>query len=89
MVTTGCPLIGVVGDFNPSNSTHQLTNEALALAGMEFVWIPTESVGSDPAARLSHFDGLWIAPASPYRSMDGALRAVRHAREHGVPLVGT
>ncbi len=89
MVTTVCPLIGVVGDFNSSNPTHRFTNEALALAGMDFVWIPTESVGSDPAERLTHFDGLWIAPASPYRSMDGALNAVRYARERGVPLVGT
>jgi CTP synthase (UTP-ammonia lyase) len=32
---------------------------------------------------------VWIAPASPYRSMDGALRAIRYARERGVPLVGT
>jgi hypothetical protein len=30
-----------------------------------------------------------IGPASPYRSMDGALAAVRLARERGVPLVAT
>jgi len=34
-------------------------------------------------------DGIWIAPASPYRSMDGALTAIRYARERGVPLVAT
>ncbi len=39
--------------------------------------------------RLAAYDGLWIAPASPYRSMEGALGAIRYARERGVPLVGT
>jgi len=82
-------VIGVVGDFNPSNPTHRFTNEALVVARMDFAWIPTESVGTDPEKRLAPFDGLWIAPSSPYRSMEGALSAVRYARERGVPLVGT
>ncbi len=89
MITPARPEIGVVGDFQPTNPTHRYTNEALAAAGVEFAWIPTETVGRDPAARLATYDGLWIAPASPYRSMDGALRAIRYARERGVPLVGT
>ena len=83
------PLIGVVGDFNPSNPTHRFTSEALTQIGLDFVWVPTEGVGRDPVERLTRFDGLWIAPASPYRSMDGALSAIRYARERGVPLIGT
>jgi CTP synthase (UTP-ammonia lyase) len=83
------PLIGVVGDFSPSNPTHRLTNEALTRIGLDIEWIPTESVGDDPPARLIRCAGLWIAPGSPYRSMEGALNAVRYARERGVPLVGT
>jgi CTP synthase (UTP-ammonia lyase) len=83
------PLIGVVGDFSAGNVTHRFTNEALSHAGIGFVWVPTEAIGENPAGVLARFDGLWIAPASPYRSMDGALGAIRHARERGVPLVGT
>jgi CTP synthase (UTP-ammonia lyase) len=56
---------------------------------LAFEWVATDTVGDDPATRLGRYAGLWIAPASPYRSMDGALAAVRHARERGVPLVGT
>ncbi len=89
MVTATSLLIGVVGDFQSRNPTHRFTNEALAGAGMKYEWVPTESLGGDPAARLGQYDGLWIAPASPYRSMDGALGAIRYARERGVPLVGT
>jgi CTP synthase (UTP-ammonia lyase) len=43
----------------------------------------------DPAERLAGYAGLFIAPASPYRSMAGALAAIRFARERGVPLVAT
>jgi CTP synthase (UTP-ammonia lyase) len=82
-------VIAVVGDFNPKNSTHQFTNSALEHVGLRFEWIPTESIHGDPAAQLSTYRGLLIAPASPYRSMDGALSAIRYARERGVPLVGT
>ncbi len=89
MVGRARPQIGVVGDFSPNNPTHRFTNAALAHASVDSTWVATESIGSDAAAQLSRFDGLWIAPGSPYRSMDGALRAIRHARERGVPLVGT
>lgn len=82
-------LIGVVGDFNPGNRTHRFTNAALEHLGLSFAWVPTETVAGGPEERLAAFDGVWIAPASPYRSMDGALAAIRYARERGVPLVGT
>jgi CTP synthase (UTP-ammonia lyase) len=80
--------IAIVGDFNPANVTHQLTNSALEHIGLGFTWVPTDAPG-DWEERLPAYDGVWIAPASPYRSMEGALAAVRYARERGVPLVGT
>ena len=82
-------LVGVIGDFQAKNPTHQLTNRALGHLDLRFDWVPTDSIGPDPESRLAAYDGLWIAPASPYRSMDGALSAIRYARERGVPLVGT
>lgn len=83
------PAIAVVGDFDPDNPTHRLTNAALGHMGMTFEWQPTDAVGDHAEPLLGHYAGLWIAPASPYRSMDGALEAIRYARERGVPLVGT
>lgn len=81
-------LVGIVGDFDPANETHRFTNEALGHLDLRFEWVPTEEVG-DPQEGLARFDGIWSAPASPYRSMDGALAAIRYARERGVPLVAT
>jgi CTP synthase (UTP-ammonia lyase) len=81
--------IAVVGDFDAKNPTHLFTNAALDHVGLPFEWVATDAIGDDVEARLAPFDGLWSAPASPYRSMDGALAAIRYARERGVPLVGT
>jgi len=84
-------LIGIVGDRDPGNRTHQATEAALGHLDRpaEFEWVPTEAVGPDAQARLGRYQGLIIAPGSPYRSMEGALEAIRHARERRVPVLGT
>ena len=82
--------VGIVGDFDAKNETHQATNRALAHIGLHFEWVSTvEVIAERPQQRLTTYAGLFIAPASPYRSMDGALAAIRFARERGVPLFGT
>ena len=82
--------VAVVGDFNPKNHTHQATNEALTHASTDFEWVSTSEVSPrEPEQRLARYAGIFVAPSSPYRSMDGALAAIRFARERGVPLVGT
>lgn len=84
-------VIGIVGDYNPSYETHRMTADALESvpAPLPFEWVPTAALQEDAAERLSRFSGLLIAPGSPYVSMEGALRAIRFARESGVPLTGT
>jgi CTP synthase len=82
-------VIAVVADWNRDNHTHLATNAALEHAGAEYQWVATEECDSDVAGRLVGFSGIFVGPASPYRSMDGALGAIRQARERGVPLVGT
>ena len=47
-------------------------------------WIPTGEVGD-----LTGFDGVWLLPGSPYASDRGAAGAVRQAREHGMPFLGS
>jgi CTP synthase (UTP-ammonia lyase) len=82
------PRVAVIGDYSERNETHRATNTELEAAGVTFEWVPTPRAES-PADTLRGFDGLWISPGSPYASMQGALAAVRYAREAGVPLVGT
>ena len=80
--------IAVIGDYSAQNVTHQATNAELATTGASYEWVPTDAIET-PEASLHDFDVLWISPGSPYRSMDGALAAIRYARERSVPLVGT
>ncbi len=85
--------VGLVGDYDAPVPAHQAIPLALREAGgalglgVQFEWIPTDEIRSE--SRLTGFDGLWCVPASPYRSMDGALLAIRHAREGTVPFLGT
>jgi len=46
-------------------------------------------VEEDPARQLSPYHAIWCVPASPYASMEGALRAIRFAREAPRPFLGT
>src|SRR5262245_8926577 len=85
--------IGLVGDHDPAVVAHQAIPRALALAAdaagvrLESAWLPTDTI--DGAGALEAFDGLWCVPASPYRSMTGALRAIENARRRGRPFLGT
>jgi CTP synthase (UTP-ammonia lyase) len=88
--------IGVIGDFDPNRRSHTATNEALSHAARALSvtvngsWLPTPAL-DDPWAEagLRRFDALWYASGSPCQSMNGALRAIRFAREMGWPFLGT
>ena len=88
--------VGIIGDFKPHLRSHSATNDALRHAAsalavtIECAWLPTESLDeAGNEAALRPFDALWCAPASPYNSMHGALRAIRFARAQGWPFIGT
>jgi len=89
--------VGIIGDYDPKKYvSHVSTNEALSHAAgalsisLNFTWIPTSSLSRRQVrTTLKRFDALWCAPGSPYESMDGALQAVRFAREMGWPFFAT
>ena len=87
--------IALVGDYQPAVPAHCAIPGALVRAGaaagctVAADWIATPALAGDPAARLAGYDGVWCVPASPYASMDGALGAIRVAREGGIPFLGT
>jgi len=85
--------IGLVGDHDAAIVAHRAIPRALELAaaergtGVQAVWIATPQLTGE--FDCSGYDGLWCVPGSPYRSMEGALRAIRFAREGLVPFLGT
>ena len=79
--------IAVVGDYGAERPTHKATQQALehaVSAPLRFEWLATEVVEQLDDAEIASYAGLLIAPGSPYLSMDGALKAIRVARERGV-----
>ena len=88
--------IGVVGDYRADNRSHQATTDGLRHAArvagvsLELGWIHTSRVKAEaPAEALRALEGIFLAPGSPYASMEGALAAIRFAREQGVPMAAT
>ena len=87
--------VGLIGDFRPEVPAHQAIPRALVMAAdaagveVEPVWLPTMQALAMPEPDLAAFAAFWCVPASPYQSMDGALRVIRLARERSVPFLGT
>ena len=85
--------IAIVGDRDDAIAAHRaiplaLANAASALdVDLVFEWLASDRIAD--VAQLSMFDAFWVAPGSPYRSLDGALRAIAHARAAGRPFLGT
>ncbi|WP_448723299.1 CTP synthase C-terminal region-related (seleno)protein [Pseudomonas farris] len=85
--------IALIGDYDPQVTAHQAIPVALGMAAehsgkdIQFQWLATDTINADTP--LNDFDGFWCVPASPYRDMNGALRAIGFAREQQRPFLGT
>ena len=85
--------IALIGDYDPQVTAHQAIPVALEMAAehsgpnVQWQWLATDDIHVETP--LHRFDGVWCVPASPYRSMDGALLAIRFAREQRRPFLGT
>ncbi len=85
--------IGIIGDFD-GRPSHLATQNALLHSAkqlnieLNYQWLPTQAY-ENTRLGLESFDGLWGAPGSPYKSMNGAVNAIRFAREMSVPFLGT
>jgi CTP synthase (UTP-ammonia lyase) len=80
--------IAVVGEYQAASVPLAATQRTLESAGVAFEWLPTERAAQLSDVELACYAAFWIAPGSPYASIDGALRAIRVAREQGIPLFG-
>jgi CTP synthase (UTP-ammonia lyase) len=87
--------VALIGDFNTGVKAHTAIPGALNLAAVElgcsvhFSWSATGHLERAAADNLDGHHGIWCVPGSPYASMDGALNAIRFARERGCPFLGT
>jgi len=85
--------IALVGDHDPQITAHRAIPIALERIGkqtgldVQVQWLATDLIVDDTL--FNDFQGIWCVPGSPYRSEDGALRAIRFAREQRRPFLGT
>lgn len=92
---TGQLKFALIGDYNLKVTAHQAIPQALDLAGsllntnIYFQWIETVDLIGDVSQILQDFAGIWVVPASPYQNMDGAIEAIRYARESRTPFFGS
>ncbi|MFI6296537.1 hypothetical protein ACIBEJ_33440 [Nonomuraea sp. NPDC050790] len=86
--------VAVIGDRDPAFAPHLATDDALGHAaaylgvGVDVRWLATEPLETD-LAEVKAADVLWCAPGSPYKSLRGALEALRYGRQHHIPTLGT
>jgi len=88
--------IAILGDFHPKTPNLPAVQEALSHAAsnlnqpVESEWLSTPSLAETAAnKKLETFDGIWAAPGSPYKSMDGMLKGIEFARSRDWPFLGT
>ncbi len=87
--------IGLIGDYDPRIRAHNCIPSALKLAGdavecvVTLTWIATTAAEDFAQRERLGCRGLWCVPGSPYVNMNGALRAIRFAREKRIPFLGT
>lgn len=82
--------VGLIGEFNDQQRAHLAIPQALSAASggaVEGVWVASDTVGNGEP--LAEFAGLWSVPGMPYRSAEGVLQAIRHARVTRTPFLGT
>lgn len=86
--------IAIVGDYSERHTAHRAIPRALELAReksqapVEWEWVATRRIG-DASRDLAGYSAVWLAPASPYENTQGAIAAVRWAREGRRPFLGT
>jgi CTP synthase (UTP-ammonia lyase) len=88
--------IAILGDFDPDSPTLPAIDKSLEHASaklnvpVESQWLATPSLIEPNAEKLlESFDGIWAAPGSPYKSMEGMLKGIEFARRRDWPFLGT
>lgn len=84
--------LAVIAEYDSEFEPHVQTDAAIAHSAsalkidVQPEWLST---ADDRVTDLSTYDALWFAPGSPYLNLSRTLDAIRYAREHGVPTLGT
>lgn len=87
--------IAIIGEFYENFKPHTALNESIEHVkkkhqidiGIE--WIDTLKAEKEGDSLFVNYAGFWSAPGSPFKSLDGALNAIKYARVNDKPHLGT
>lgn len=87
--------IGLIGKYVELHDSYKSIAESIVHAGAEnelkvhIEWIHSAKLTNDNVAgKLEKLDGVLIAPGFGERGVEGKIRAVKYAREKGIPFFG-
>src|SRR4051812_30740880 len=87
--------IGLIGKYIELQDAYKSILESFVHAGalneckVQVVNVHSEFITEDNVAeKLSHLDGLLVAPGFGHRGIEGKITAVKYARENGLPFFG-
>ncbi len=90
--------LAIIGDFDRGVTAHEGIDSSLARVqqsvwpDLSWEWWHTSLLPEHPLEIpevIGVPDGVWCAPATPYAKGEGALAAIRYARETDTPFLGT
>ncbi|NNC84307.1 MAG: CTP synthase [Flavobacteriales bacterium] len=87
--------IGLIGKYVELKDSYKSIAESFIHAGascgvkVKIDWIHSESIeDNNVAERISKLDGILVAPGFGGRGIEGKIRAIKHARQNGIPFLG-
>ena len=87
--------VGLIGKYIELQDAYKSILESFVHAGavnevkVEVVNVHSEFITKENVSeKLSHFDGLLVAPGFGHRGIEGKIIAVEYARTHGLPFFG-
>ena len=87
--------IALVGDYDENRVAHRAIPIALKLAvddlrvDVSWEWLPSLALQPTIDRQLEPYAGVWCVPGSPYDNTAGVIEAIRFARLHERPFLGT
>lgn len=87
--------IAIIGEFDENFRPHIATNESIQHTQkslnieLQAEWVSTELLETNLEEILSKYQGFWIAPGSPYKSMKGCIDLIKYTRTANIPTLGT
>ena len=86
--------IAMVGKYVDLTESYKSLSEALIHAGIHtrskvmIDYVDSERIEQDGAESLAAYDGILVPGGFGHRGVEGKIRAIRYARERGIPYLG-